>query len=166
VTSVRGNNTLRIRVDSGVVAVPGQVTTDAPVVLTNLYAVAYLATTNRGPLALATIDTVRFADRRGWVAVGASDSVRLAGYLRFGERRSVGAEFDFPSDSAPAHAWLVFRLSAKVVDRWLPFDPSGPLRVGRSGGSVHVYACSDRDITGQVDSARANGLRRAYGAVC
>ncbi|HEY9225630.1 MAG TPA: hypothetical protein VIP11_03215 [Gemmatimonadaceae bacterium] len=168
VTAAARGNQLYLLVDSGSLAVPGPFTPDSPIVLTKLYLTAYLATSNRGPLALATADSVRFADRRGWRASAASDSVLLADYLRFGERRPVHrTEIRMPLPSAEPGTWLVFRLSAKVVDRWLPFDPrSAALTVGRPGGDIRVYACSDRDLAGRVDSARANGLRRSYGALC
>jgi hypothetical protein len=136
--------------------------------MTDIYLTAYIATLNVGPLALAIPDSARFSDRRGWRAIATSDSIPLVAQLRYGEHRSIhdlrlSLPLPRPTDSS---AWLVFRISGRVVDRRLDYPPRGVPRVGPVGGTTRVYACSDRDLRGSLDTARSNGLRRAYGLVC
>ncbi len=165
----RDVNRLHIAIDTGTLTVPGDFAAPAPVAITDLYLTAYIATHNVGPLALALLpDSLRFPDRRGWRAVTSSDSVPLAPELSFGERRSIDhlqLTLAVPPGTDPS-AWLVFRISGKVVDHRLKFEPRGALRVGQLGSTTRVYACSDRDLRGEVDTARSNGLRRAYGLLC
>lgn len=168
IRSARDGSRLRIAIDTGVISVPGEYVSPAPLAITDLYLTAYVATRNVGPLALALPDSLRFPDRRGWRAVATGDSIPLAPDIRYGERRSVERllfTVTLPSGTEQSD-WLVFRISGKVVDHRLRFDPRGALQVGPLGEMTRVYACSDRDLTGQVDTARSNGLRRAYGLLC
>lgn len=168
VVSSRRGSSLQIEIDSGTLTVPGAFPPPAPLAMTNLYLTAYIAATNFGPMALALPDSLRFPDRRGWRAVSNSDSIRLTDQLRYGERQSVGGirlAMSLPS-ATDGPLWLVFRISGKVVDHRIPFDERGALRVGGLGSTTRVYACGDRDLMGQLDTVRSNGLRRAYGLLC
>ena len=167
VVSTRDGSGLTVDVDSAVVTVPGNFATPAPLALRNVYLTAYIATRNDHPMALALPDTGRFPDRRGWRAVSGSDSVLIAEDLRHGERRSLSPlHLTLPMAVTASPVWLVFRISGKVVDHRMAFDERGGLRVGPPGGSTRVYVCSERDLLGQVDSVRSNGLRQAYNLLC
>ncbi len=164
----REGSQLLIELDSGTLVVPGNFAQPAPIAVTNLYLTAYIAATNTGPMALALPDSLRFPDRRGWRAVATSDSIQLTDQLRYGERQQVGRHRLAMSLPAVTEGplWLVFRISGKVVDHRMQFDERSGMRVGALGGTTRVYACSDRDLMGQLDTARSNGLKRAYGLTC
>ena len=167
VSSIVGSQ-VRVVIDSGVVSVPGVLTPESPRVMNNLYLTAYVAVANVGPMAKATGDSVQYADRRGWRAVATSDSLPFIDHLRYGEQRPISdIHLTMSTASIPdGPLWLVFRISANVVDLRLRFDPRGALTVGPPGSRVRVYACSDRDLSGQADSVRSNAMRRAYGLLC
>ncbi len=167
VTSRRDRGGLRLDIDSAVVTVPGNFAAPAPLALRSVYLTAYVATPNERPMALALPDTGRFPDRRGWRALSGSDSVLLMDELRHGERRWLGRlHLTVPLPAGEAPSWLVFRISGKVVDHRIAVDERSGLRVGAPGGSTRVYVCSERDLLGQLDSARSDGLRRSYNLLC
>ena len=168
-TARDGATTLAVFLDSGVIAVPGAFTPESPVMMRDLYVTGYVATSNPIPTGLARGDPARFADRRGWRAIAESDSMLLVEQLRFGERRAIRPVRlqvrDAPSGDGTY--WLVLGISGQSVDLRIPFDENGGLRAGAPGGRrLQVYACSDRDLNGQVDTARSNAMRRAYGLAC
>jgi hypothetical protein len=169
VATSREGRAVVVVLDSGVIAVPGRYAPDSPVMMRNLYLTAYIAAPNTTPVSLVRDDSARFADRRGWRAVAESDSVLVATQLRFGERvaiRSVRLPMSDPSDGDRAR-WLVLGISGQSVDLRMQFDETGGLRAGSPGGRrLQVYACGDRNVAGQVDTARSRGLRRAYGVSC
>jgi hypothetical protein len=169
VAPMRSGATILVRFDSGAITVPGTLTASSPVMMHNLYLTAYVAVANRTPLGLVREDTAGGGDRRGWRAVAESDSVLIADRLRFGERLAIQfAPLEVNNvPSSTTSQWLVLRISGESVDLRIPFDTNGPLRAGAPGARrLRVYACSDRDLAGQLDSARSNGLRRAYGLSC
>lgn len=155
--------------DSGVIAVPGRYAPDSPVMMRNLYLTAFNAEPNTTSVGLVRDDSARFADRRGWRAVAESDSVLVAAQLRFGEQvaiRSVRLPVSDPPEGDRGQ-WLVLGVSGQSVDLRLPFDETGGLRAGSPGvRRLQVYACGDRNVAGQVDTARSRGLQRAYGVSC
>jgi hypothetical protein len=168
VVSMTDGSRLRVIIDSGMVTVPGAFTAQSPPLMNKLYLTAYLATTNIAPMGRATSDSIQYADRRGWRALAASDSLLLIDQLRYGEQRPIGdVQLTLSAVSAAeGPRWLVFRISGNAVDLRIPYDERGALRVGPPGTRIRVYACSDRDLRGQVDTTRSNALRRAYGLLC
>jgi hypothetical protein len=155
--------------DTGTVEVPGVLAAASPVMMHDLYITAYVATPNAAPVGLVRDDPAQFADRRGWRAVAQSDSVLLASQLRFGEERTVPLlRLRLVNAPTTDHShWLVLGVSGQSVDLRIPFDESSGLRPGGPGiRRLQVYACSDRDLDGQIDTARSKGMRRAYGLLC
>ena len=169
VVASQGAGGFDVVLDTGVVAVPGVLTAASPVMMHDLYITAYVATPNAAPAGLVREDPAQFADRRGWRAVAQSDSVLLASRLRFGEQRTVPPLRLRLANAPPAdHShWLVLGVSGQSVDLRVPFDESSGLRAGGPGiRRLQVYACSDRDLDGQIDTARSKGMRQAYGLLC
>lgn len=170
VSTVRDGSSLTVMLDSGGVAVPGSFTAESPVMMRDLYLTAYIASPNVTPMGLVRDNPARFAERRGWQVVAQSDSTVLVDQLRFGERRvirSVILRMDESSVTTGAH-WLVLGITGESVDLRVAVDEkSSGLRVGPPGNRrVQVYACSDRDLGGQLDTARSHAMRRAYGLLC
>jgi hypothetical protein len=169
VATSREGRTVVVVLDSGVIAVPGSFAPDSPVMMRNLYLTAFIAVPNTTSVSLVRDDSARFADRRGWRAVAESDSVLVAAQLRFGEHVAIRSVQLRVSDSPPGERgqWLVIGISGQSVDLRVPFDETGGLRAGSPGvRRLQVYACGDRNVAGEVDTARSRGLRRAYGVSC
>jgi hypothetical protein len=135
----------------------------------NLYVTAYVAAPNTTPMGFVREEYAQFADRRGWKVVAESDSALIAPQLRFGEQRAIRG-LRLGVRNAPIEMksrWVVLGISGQSVDLRVAFDTTKGLRPGAPGRRpVQVYACSDRDLAGQLDTARSNELRRAYGVVC
>ncbi len=169
VATVRDGGSLTVLLDSGVVAVPGTFSGQGPVMIRSLYVTAYVAASNSEPMGLVRDDHGRFADRRGWRAVAESDSILIADSMRFGERLAV-SPIRLRLNNVPAGddgRWLVLGLSGQTVDLRIAFDERSGLRAGAPGARrLQVYACSDRELTGRVDTLRSRAMRSAYGLLC
>jgi len=165
----RNGATLTVVLDSGIIAAPGTFTPEAPVMMRKLYLTGYVAASSASPMGLVRGNPARFADRRGWKAIAESDSVPVAEQLRFGEGHAIGP-VQLHVRNAPkgdGTHWLVLGISGQAVDLRIPFEANSGLRAGAPGvRRLQVYACSERDLAGQLDTARSNGMRRAYSLVC
>lgn len=134
------NGVMRIVVDSATVTIPGPRAQLGPPAVKDLHLSAVIAT--RG--------SVR------WDAVAESDSLPLPGTWRHGEERLMrGLHFDVPLPPSLDRdkSWIVFRLSGVAMRTHFTAD-------------VRTHACSDRMLSGLVDTARVRVMRTSYIAAC
>ena len=160
---------IRLAIDSGSLSVPGEVIPDSPPIMGPLFLTAILAVPDSGSMAIVNAAVGRApAERRGWNPLASSDSVLLLTQLHYGERASFkDLRLVIPSGSIPAGpSWIIYRISGNAVEMIAPMVPGGTVQRRDHPGAVRVYACSDRDLRGVVDSVRSASLRRAYGIAC
>ncbi len=162
-------NEISIVIDSGALAVVGEVVPDAPPIMSNLYMAAILAVPDSGSFAVVRAGRRRGSeDRRGWRPLSTSDSALVAAQLRYGERAPLPElRFRLRMSTAPAGPlWIVFHIFGNTVELSAPLVAGATPRRRDLPGAVQVYTCGDRDALGQLDAARATSLKRAYGIAC
>lgn len=131
---------LHILVDSATVAIPGPKATDGPPAVKDLSL----------SVAIAVPGRVR------WDAIAASDSLPLPGIWRHGEERllrNLRFRVGLPQGLDRDMSWVVFRLSGVALRTHFTAE-------------VQTHACSDRMLSGRVDTARARVMRATYIAAC
>ena len=160
---------IHIVIDSGTVAVPGEILPSSPPLMSDLYLTAILAVPDSGSLgAVQPPAGAAPAERRAWRPVATSDSVHVVNELHYGERVSMPrVRLTIPMSTPPRGvAWIVYRISGNAIEINPPSTPGGQSEQRAIPGGVRVYACGDMDVSGSLDSTRAANLRRAYGIAC
>jgi hypothetical protein len=157
-----------VRIDSGVIAVPGLHTANAPVVMRHLFIQAFVAQSDSGIERTSPVSGGR--GKRGlWHALIMGDSVPLADSLRYGEQlavRDLRMVLSRVSERLPRNAWLGFRIMGDAMQIQARFQGSPSDGGRRLLGGVLVFICAEHTILGSLDTARAGILQHAYNDAC
>jgi hypothetical protein len=153
-------DTVEIVIDSGSVAVPGDVSGGEGGTMFSVYLTALLVTPVQG--------RTHEASTNPWEAVAQSDSQLVVASIPRGERRALGTlrfRVPRPRDLDPARAWVVFRLTGNVIPhtaRMVGQPSISPLRTRR----FRVYACADWNLTARIDRKRSKVMNASYLKAC
>lgn len=157
--TVGADDAVVVRVDSGIVVVPGELRPGSRPVMRGLTLTAIVAAPAR--------DTTGVA--HPWEALAESAPAPLADSLRYGEQQRVDARtlaIPAPHGRLPGRAWLVFRVDGPAVSEPVRLA-SGEVLAGRLvPGGVRVFACADWNLDRRRDDQRARDLKKRYTGAC
>lgn len=152
--------TIDIVIDSGSLAVPGDVAGGEGGNLVNVYLTA---------LVVAPVQRRKNeALPNPWEAVAESDSQLVVSNIPRGERRAIGAvhlRVRRPQGLDPAEAWLVFRLTGDVIPHVAKVVGQSTRRPPQTE-QFRVYACADWNLTTRIDRRRAKVMNASYLKAC
>lgn len=155
-------DSLTIVIDSAIVTAPGAQSSDTTPVMRDLYIAALLATRGQSGDQSGQLPTP-------WLALAASDSVRLVDALHFGVPTRAGPlrlRVPRPPALDPTRTWLVFRITGMAITNAVRLASGQIIPTTRRPGGVRVFACADWNLAGYLDRGRAKSLARAYNAAC
>jgi hypothetical protein len=104
-----------------------------------------------------------------WTALATSQALRLVDSMVFEVAVPVSPlrlAVSRPSGITLNESWLVFRIRGTAVTSEIRLADGRLIPAEVRPGAVRVYACSDRNLAGALDKARAQQLVRDYTSVC
>lgn len=160
---VRGepDDSLTVRIDSGIVAVPGQLRSGGRAIMRDLTLTALIVAAPAGGVDTSGVP-------RPWTPLAASAPASLADSMRYGEQSPIGSyEFRLPPPAgADGARWLVLRIDGTTIGDSVRLQNGGVLPARNVVGGVRVFACAAWNLDGRTDRARAAAMRRRYTSAC
>lgn len=154
-------DSLVVRIDSGIVVVPGELRAGSAPIMRGLSVSAILA--------VPAPDSAHAGPLRPWRAIAESAPQPLADSLRYGETQPLGAfrfELPRPTASDAPRAFVLFRVQGGSVSEPVRMA-DGQVVPGRTFvGGVKVFACPTWSLSGRIDRDRARVMKQRYGAGC
>lgn len=158
VTTTLSADALVVHLDSGIVRVPGAATSsDSPPLMEHLYLRAFVAVDLDSSAALAVRE-------HAWRAIAWSDSIPLAGQMRYGEVGTIPTEtlrLTLTATRPLSQEWLGFAVTGDAVNSRTATPAQ---RLIRSG--VRVYACDQSQLNGSQNVSRTVRLQSEYSGAC
>lgn len=149
-----------VTIDSGTIRAQG-ISYTPSVVMRNLTLEGIVA--RKPAMAASSIELVE-----PWSTLTVSEPTKLVDSLMFGPAipvRPMRLSIARPPDADLRQAWLVFRIRGDAMTDSVRMDGRVVPASIRHGG-VRVLACSERNLVGALDKARARRLATEYASAC
>ena len=104
-----------------------------------------------------------------WSALAVSEPTKLVDSLMFNATaavRPMRLSIARPSGAALRQEWLVFRIRGDAMTDAVRLADGTVVPASMRHGGIRVFACSERNLAGTLDKARAERLATEYASVC
>lgn len=152
-----------VSIDSGWVGVPGVKQPGAPPVMRDLFLTMLIATANNEP------SSVAMTPQAPWRVAAEGDSIALPGEWKPGEvrplpARSIGVRL--PAGLDLGRSWIAVRIAGAAMTSPVRLNNGSIVPPRAVSDGVRVFACFERSLRGQLDSARARAMAETYTSAC
>ena len=161
IAPVPPGDSLAVRIDSGVLAVPGELRDGSRAIMRDLTVTALVVAPTTGGVDSTGVP-------RPWTPLAWSAPLLLADSMRYGEQRAVGAlELRLPAPpQAGAARWLVLRVDGTAHGDSLRLQDGSVLPGRDVAGGIRVFACAAWNLDGRTDKPRVRAMRARYSSAC